>query len=151
MNAFELSSSVFMTCSCKLSNAVMGDSDDMIVQIEFKEHEAHLQKQEFSKKMDLKYIMELLNHSCTWKGGKDAPNHDTDTLRSICHLKKISCSKRENKFITFRKLISHLRKEMFTIDSNCVCPSPTTEAAKLLFKGELDTKIRVFTHQETGL
>ena len=127
----------------------MGDSDDMIAQIEFEEYEAYLQKQEFSKKMDLKYIMELLKHSCTWKGGKDVPN--CRTLQSICDLKKISYLTGDNKFIIFRKLISKLRQELFTIDSNCVCPLPKTDAAKLLFKGELDTKIRVFTHQETGL
>ena len=125
------------------------DDREIIVQFEFEDYQSYLEKQDFTKDKDVKYIMELLKHSCTWKGGKDVPN--CRTLQSICDLKKISYLTGDNKFIIFRKLISKLRQELFTIDSNCVCPLPKTDAAKLLFKGELDTKIRVFTHQETSV
>ena len=123
--------------------------DEMITQIEFESYEDYLEKQEPSKEKDVKYIMEILKQSCHWQGGRDAPC--SRTLRSICGLKKISCLIGDNKFIIFRKLISKLRNELFAIDSNYVCPSPRTEAAKLIFQGELDTKIRVFAHQETGV
>ena len=125
------------------------DVDDMIVQMGFEAYKNYLEQQQPSKQEDMNYIMEILTHSCQWKGGKDPP--DCQTLRSICRLKKISCPIKDNKFIIFRRLISKLREEVFTIDSNYVCPKPTTTAAELLFKGEVDTTIRVFAHQETGV
>ena len=136
-----------------LSNrSVMDLGDDMVVQIEFEAYNDYLEQQEpslRSKQEDVNYIMEILKHSCQWKGGRDPPT--SKTLRSICDLKKISCPIGENKFIIFRRLISTLREELFTMDPDYVCPKPTTAAAKLLFEGELDTKIRVFVHQETGM
>ena len=71
------------------------DDREIIVQLEFEDYQSYLEKQDFTKDKDVKYIMELLNHSCTWKGGKDVPN--CRTLQSICDLKKISHLTGDNK------------------------------------------------------
>lgn len=123
--------------------------DDIgIVQIVFEQFKTHLENKH-SKQEDVEFMLEILQHSCEWKGGRDPP--DGRLLRSICELKKIPCTTGDNKFIIFRKVIKKLREELFKHDPDYVCPVPTTDAAKLLFRGEVDTKIRVFTHQETGM
>ena len=123
--------------------------DDTITQIVFEQFKEHLQHGRGSKQTDVDFMIEILQQSCEWKGGRDSPDHSI--LRSICELKKISFTSGDNKFVVFRKVIRKLREELFGLDPDYDCPVPRTDAAKLLFKPEVDNTIRVFTHQETGV